>query len=125
MPRRSERLLLARALVSISTSVSRLRFLLEVIDRRILVLREKGMEGMARELEAQRRVIADALAGLEAVSERIRTMIDLGSVSGDLADIVGLVRGVRAAVKDLQPEVAASLGEALSYIEEAIEGSRG
>jgi len=125
MPKRSERLLLARALVSISTSASRLRFLLEVIDRRILVLREKGMESMARELEAQKKVLVKALAVLEAVSERIRTMVDVGTVAGDLATIVGLVRGVRASVKDLQPEVAASLGEALSYIEEAIESSRG
>ncbi|MDT7889533.1 MAG: hypothetical protein RQ885_11235 [Desulfurococcales archaeon] len=121
MPRKSERLLLARALVNISMSISRLRFLSEVMDRRILRHREKGLEDIARDIEAKKKIVAKALIELEAVSERLRTLIDLGIVSKDLTGIASIVKDIRIAVKDLQPEIAASLGEAISYIEEALE----
>jgi hypothetical protein len=125
MSRRSERLLLARALVNISTSISRLRFLSEVMERRVSMLRERGMESIAEEIEVKRKILVRALAELESISERLRTLIELGTISGDLVGIASLVKDVRLAIKDLQPEIAASLGEAISYIEEALESSRG
>ncbi|MEM1610697.1 MAG: hypothetical protein QXQ57_03505 [Sulfolobales archaeon] len=125
MSGRSGRLLLARALVNISISISRLRFLSEVMERRASMLRERGMESMAEEIEVKRKILVKALAELESISERLRTLIELGTISGDLAGIASIVKGVRLAIKDLQPEIAASLGEAISYIEEALESSRG
>lgn len=125
MSRRSERLLLARALVNISTSISRLRFLSEVMERRVSMLRERGMESIAEEIEAKRKILVRALAELESISERLRTLIELGTISGDLVGIASIVKDVRLAIKDLQPEIAASLGEAISYIEEALESSKG
>jgi DNA-binding phage protein len=125
MSRRSERLLLARALVNISTSISRLRFLSEVMERRVSMLRERGMESIAEEIEVKRKILVRALAELESISERLRTIIELGTISGDLVGIASIVKDVRLAIKDLQPEIAASLGEAISYIEEALESSKG
>jgi DNA-binding phage protein len=125
MSRRSERLLLARALVNISTSISRLRFLSEVMERRVSMLRERGMESIAEEIEVKRKILVRALAELESISERLRTLIELGTISGDLVGIASIVKDVRLAIKDLQPEIAASLGEAISYIEEALESSKG
>ncbi len=125
MSRRSERLLLARALVNISTSISRLRFLSEVMERRVSMLRERGMESIAEEIEVKRKILVRALAELESISERLRTLIELGAISGDLVGIASLVKDVRLTIKDLQPEIAASLGEAISYIEEALESSKG
>ncbi len=125
MSRRSERLLLARALVNISTSISRLRFLSEVMERRVSMLRERGMESIAEEIEVKRKILVRALAELESISERLRTLIELGAISGDLVGIASLVKDVRLAIKDLQPEIAASLGEAISYIEEALESFKG
>jgi DNA-binding phage protein len=125
MSRRSERLLLARALVNISTSISRLRFLSEVMERRVSMLRERGMESIAEEIEVKRKTLVRALAELESISERLRTIIELGTISGDLVGIASIVKDVRLAIKDLQPEIAASLGEAISYIEEALESSKG
>ncbi|MEM4971267.1 MAG: hypothetical protein QXE01_08455 [Sulfolobales archaeon] len=124
MSRRSGRLLLARALVNISISISRLRFLSEVMERRASMLRERGMDTMAEEIEVKRKILVKALAELESISERLRTLIELGTISGDLAGIASIVKGVRLTIKDLQPEIAASLGEAISYIEEALESSR-
>lgn len=125
MSRRSGRLLLARALVNISISISRLRFLSEVMERRASMLRERGMESMAEEIEVKRKILVKALAELESISEKLRTLIELGTISEDLAGIASIVKNVRLAIKDLQPEIAASLGEAISYIEEALESSRG
>ncbi|MFZ8822951.1 MAG: hypothetical protein ACO2O0_02200 [Desulfurococcales archaeon] len=125
MSRRSERLLLARALVNISTSISRLRFLSEVMERRVSMLRERGMESIAEEIEAKRKILVRALAELESISERLRTLIELGTISGDLVGIASIIKDVRLAIKDLQPEIAASLGEAISYMEEALESSKG
>jgi DNA-binding phage protein len=125
MSKRSERLLLARALVNISTSISRLRFLSEVMERRVSMLRERGMESIAEEIEVKRKTLVRALAELESISERLRTLIELGTISGDLVGIASIVKDVRLAIKDLQPEIAASLGEAISYIEEALESSKG
>jgi DNA-binding phage protein len=125
MSRRSERLLLARALVNIGTSISRLRFLSEVMERRVSMLRERGMESIAEEIEVKRKILVRALAELESISERLRTLIELGTISGDLVGIASIVKDVRLAIKDLQPEIAASLGEAISYIEEALESSKG
>ncbi|MDT7896041.1 MAG: hypothetical protein RQ855_07555 [Desulfurococcales archaeon] len=125
MSRRSERLLLARALVNISTSISRLRFLSEVMERRVSMLRERGMESIAEEIEVKRKILVRALAELESISERLRTLIELGTISGDLVGIASIVKDVKLAIKDLQPEIAASLGEAISYIEEALESSKG
>jgi DNA-binding phage protein len=125
MSRRSERLLLARALVNISTSISRLRFLSEVMERRVSMLRERGMESIAEEIEVKRKILVRALAELESISERLRTIIELGTISGDLVGIASIVKDVRLAIKDLQPEIAASLGEAISYIKEALESSKG
>jgi len=125
MSRRSERLLLARALVNISTSISRLRFLSEVMERRVSMLRERGMESIAEEIEVKRKILVRALSELESISERLRTLIELGTISGDLVGIASIVKDVRLAIKDLQPEIAASLGEAISYIEEALESSKG
>lgn len=125
MSKRSERLLLARALVNISTSISRLRFLSEVMERRVSMLRERGMESIAEEIEVKRKILVRALAELESISERLRTLIELGTISGDLVGIASIVKDVRLAIKDLQPEIAASLGEAISYIEEALESSKG
>jgi DNA-binding phage protein len=125
MSKRSERLLLARALVNISTSISRLRFLSEVMERRVSMLRERGMESIAEEIEVKRKTLVRALAELESISERLRTLIELGTISGDLVGIASIVKDVRLAIKDLQPEIAASLGEAISYIKEALESSKG
>jgi DNA-binding phage protein len=125
MSKRSERLLLARALVNISTSISRLRFLSEVMERRVSMLRERGMESIAEEIEVKRKILVRALAELESISERLRTLIELGTISGDLVGIASIVKDVRLAIKDLQPEIAASLGEAISYIKEALESSKG
>ncbi len=121
MPRASERLLIARSLVHISTSMSRIRFLLGAIDRRASLLRERGLKDMARELENQKRVLERTLTGLEAVSERLKTMISLGSAYDDLASIAATIKDLRAAVKGINPEISASLAEAISYIEEAFE----
>lgn len=121
MGRGSERLLIARSLVYISTSMSRIRFLLSTMDRRASLLREKGFGDMARELEDQKRVLERALAELEAVSERLKTMMSLGATYGDLASIAAVIKDLRGVVRKINPEISASLAEAISYIEEASE----
>lgn len=121
MGRGSERLLIARSLVYISTSMSRIRFLLSTMDRRASLLRERGFGDMARELEDQKRVLERALAELEAVSERLKTMMSLGATYGDLASIAAVIKDLRGVVRKINPEISASLAEAISYIEEASE----
>lgn len=126
MARGSERLLIARSLVHLSTSMSKIRFLLSVIDRRASLLRERGLSDMAGELESQRRALERALAELEAVSERLKTMMSLGATYGDLVSIASTIKDLRIVMRRINPEISASLAEAISHIEEASESlSRG
>ncbi|GAY25569.1 hypothetical protein ATG_07720 [Desulfurococcaceae archaeon AG1] len=119
MPRASERLLIARSLVHISTSMSRIRFLLTIIDRRASLLRERGLNNMAKELEEQKRVLERTLAELEAVSERLKTIMSLGVAYSDLISIATTIKDLRSVMRNINPEISASLAEAVSHIEEA------
>ncbi len=121
MPRGSERLLIARSLVYISTSISRIRFLLSTIDRRVSLLKERGLNSMAKELEDQKRALEKTLAELEAASERLKTIMSLGAAYGDLVSIVSTIKSLRTTMRSINPEISASLAEALSYIEKASE----
>lgn len=120
MPPRSERLLLARALVHLSMSISRLRHVAELVERRASLAREGGFEASARDLEALGSEVRRVLAQLEGVSERVRSMLELGRISPDLVEILSLVKGLRPLVRGISPEAAASLAAVASYVDEIL-----
>lgn len=116
MSRKSPRIILARAIIDINTSLTELRILRERVARRALV--DQDQRNYLQNVLSR---IDHYLASLEALSERLQTLLATGQVfsgSYSLVDLKREIRDLEKELKEFYPAVSLGLRKALEEIEE-------